>query len=80
MHSVFLLHRNGSYANICDTHVLQYIGLPLVTCVKDDKLCGADRCVVSKHEVSCVEHRSHQESRSPINHINKLCFDNQWVV
>ena len=69
MHSVFLLlHCNGPYANIHDTHELQYIGLSLVKCVKNYILCGGDRCEVLKCEVSCVKHRSHQESRSPIDH------------
>ena len=61
---------------LCDWHVAQYVGLPLVKLKSNIKLCGGDRCQVKSPVISGSLHRSHQDSWSPVVNKNKVRFDN----
>ena len=61
---------------MCDVNVLQFIGLPLLDCTTVCVSSGGDRCEGHNHSNSLNEHRSHQESWSPITPcVNKVTFD-----
>ena len=70
------MHLYGPYANLCDLHVAQFIGIPLVKLQLNVKLCGGDRCEVKPAVEAFFVHRSHQESGSPVDSKNKVKFDN----
>ena len=70
------MHLYGPYANLCDLHVAQFIGIPLFKLQLNVKLCGGDRCEVKPAVEAVSVHRSHQESGSPVDSKNKVKFDN----